>query len=183
MITSILRKTISVYWALCYLLFISVNVYSAETGEYVDTASTASVLINARTKDVWPFLFQMDTWKKYAAKLENIELTGDKEGGMVAVYLNASSDKPEMMIKTLKISLYRRYSFSIYSYAGKYLGVASYNLEAKNGATLLTYDVYWHNAVYLEGFSDQAMLEKKKIEMEVEGQLNQELAVLKAMIE
>ena len=166
----------------CVLLFLPLTSNSNEPETNVDTAFYFSILIDAKAENVWPFLFQLDKWKYSVEKLENITLAGDREGGVVAVYQDKSANQPGLMIKTLKILRHKHYSFTIYSYAGQFVGFAAYDLKEEKGKTQLTYDVYLRTT--LAGVTEeQAAVRKQQIVEGMEMRQPKELAALKALVE
>ena len=167
---------------LCFLLLLSLNTYSNETGTKIETAFYFSVSINAKAEVVWPFLFQVDKWKYSVAKLENKYLSGDQEGGVVAAYPKESADKPGLLIKTLKIIPIKHYSFSIYSYAGQFVGFAAYDLKEENGKTDLTYYVYLQTRLSVTS-DEQAAEQKQQMVESMEARQPKELAALKVLVE
>ena len=174
-------KSLMPIHVLCFILFLPLFAYSNETDKNIETAFHFSVEIDEKAEKVWPLLFEIDKWKYSIEKLENKVLTGDREGGVVAIYKDGSA-QPGLTIETLKILLHRHYSFSIYSNTGKFIGFAAYNLKEERGKTYLTYDIYLHTI--LSGITqDQATLRKHKIVESMEKRQPEELAALKALVE
>ena len=166
----------------CFLWLLSLNTYSNEAYTKIDAAFYFSVLIDAKKDVVWPFLFQVNKWKYSVARLENEHLTGEQEGGVVAVYQKVSAVNPGLLIKTLKIIPNQHYSFSIYSYAGQFVGFAAYDLIEKKGETRLSYNVYLQTT--LAKVSDrEAEVHRQKIIEGMEVRQPKELAALKALVE
>ena len=167
---------------LIFLCLFSVNVLSDIKESNIDVAFRFSIAIKAKAEQVWPFLFQIDQWKQSIARLESMKLTGEQENGVVAVYPENSSDKHGLLIKTEKIISNTRYSFSIYSPTGDFIGFATYSLEEESDKTQLTYDVYMH--ISLSGLSNtQIMTRKKQIVTEMEMRQPNELKNLKKIVE
>ncbi len=128
---------------LCSLL-IPAGVFSQDVGANLDLMHRFTITINAKADKVWPYLFHGDQWGWFG-KVANVKLTGEQEGGVVALYVDAKADTPTCLIKTVRIQANKWYGFSIYCYGYRFNGFGSFNLDEKNGATQLTYDLFLHN--------------------------------------
>ncbi len=165
-----------------YLLLVSLGACSNENDLKLEAAFHFPVSINAGKDAVWPFLFQVDKWKYSVSRLRSKHLTADQEGGVVEVFQGGASDKPSLLIKTLKIVPNEHYSFSIYANTGQFVGFAAYNLKEEKGKTSVTYDVYIQTA--MPGASSHQVEERKKLMVdEMENRQPKELATLKALVE
>jgi hypothetical protein len=148
----------------------------------LETAFRFSIAVDAAPELVWPSLFKLDQWKYSVAKLEDRTLSGDQEGGVVAVYQDATSDEPGLLIKTLKIIPQQHYSFSIYTNEQQFVGFASYDLSRANGQTQLIYTVYLQGSA--AGLKPaEVAARQRQIKADLETRQAKELAALKALVE
>ena len=129
----------------CSLLSCSLR-SNAETNEVItDGIFKFSIKINAKPEKIWPLLFQVENWK-WVGEHKDIHLSGDREGGIVALYGGDGTGKPVLFTKTLDIEEYQYYGFSIYSAEDRFLGFGAFRLEEENMQTHVSYRIYLHHS-------------------------------------